>query len=45
MNNKEVDKLINEVSEIILLYISKNKGEQSNIQVTNVHSNFKEKFC
>lgn len=28
MSNREVDKLINEVSEMILLYISKNKEEQ-----------------
>jgi hypothetical protein len=28
MSNREVDKLINEVSEMILLYISKNKEEK-----------------
>lgn len=28
MSNKEVDKLINEVSEMILLYITKNKEKE-----------------
>ena len=28
MSNKEVDKLINEVSKIILLYITKNKEKE-----------------
>lgn len=28
MSNREVDKLINEVSEVILLYIAKNKEKE-----------------